>query len=356
MYEDKSAAKLHEEVLEQIDDSYQKTVGYPTFDLTKAFALVLAPMYEQLGYIAGKLDIEQLQDDELTRFVYQRKGVERKEATYSHGMLKVSGNGTVNIGDLFESDGGVQFAATETKQILGEGFVNVQAITAGPAGNVGAGSVTMMPKTLPGITTCTNPEPMLGGYNAETDDSLRERYYEAIRQPPTSGNKYHYLMWAREVAGVGDAKVFPLWQGDNTVLVVIINDNKLPADDELVARVQAHIDPDSTGRGEGQAPIGAYCTVQSAQACAINITLKVMPTANYSATEVQANIRDAVAGYLQSIAFTQDYVSYGKVVNAINDAAGVADFSDLLLNGGISNVAVSERQVAVVGEVVVDAV
>lgn len=356
MYEDRTMDQLHTDILQMINDSYQKTIGYPTYDLTKAFALVLAPMYEQLDYVAGRLDVEQLQGDDLTRFTYQRKGVERKAATHSRGVLKVSGNGQINIGDLFESDGGIQFAATEFKQIAGEGLVSVQATISGTSGNVGAGSITMMPKTLPGMTACTNPDPMLGGYNVETDDSLRQRYYDAIRQPPTSGNKYHYLTWAKEVAGVGDAKVYPLWQGDNTVLVLIINDDKMPADQELVKRVQDHIDPGGTGRGEGQAPIGAYCTVQSAEELAIDISLKVMLAANYSTTEVQDNVSKAVTGYLQSIAFAQDYVSYGKVVNAVNDAAGVADFSDLLLNGGISNVTIGDKQVAVVGEVIIDAV
>ena len=27
--------------------------------------------------------------------------------------------------------------------------------------------------------------------------------------PATSGNVYHYMQWAREVAGVGDSKIFP---------------------------------------------------------------------------------------------------------------------------------------------------
>lgn len=126
----------------------------------------------------------------------------------------------------------------------------VTAIIAGVSGNVGAGSITMIPKTMQGITACTNLEPARGGYAAESDSALREHYYEALRTPATSGNIYHYKQWAKAVSGVGDAKVYPLWAGDNTVQVVIINDNMQPADDTLVKNVQDYIDPESNGTGE----------------------------------------------------------------------------------------------------------
>ena len=255
MYEDMTADKLHEEILDQIDDGYQKTVGYPTYDLTKAFAMVMAPLYLALSDTADKLDVEQLEGNELTRFVKQRKGVKRKEATYATGLLDVTGSGQVKAGDLFETAGGIQFSADTTTDIVSSGSIAVTSTIAGAAGNVGAGAITMMPKTIQGITACNNPAPTSGGYASETDDSLRERYYEALQRPPTSGNKYHYIAWAKEVSGVGDAKVYPLWDGDNTVQIVIIDDNKQPADNKLIASVQQHIDPDSAGTGDGEAPL-----------------------------------------------------------------------------------------------------
>ena len=46
-----------------------------------------------------------------------------------------------------------------------------------------------------------------GGYDAETDDELRRRYFEKVRSLVTFGNKYHYINWAKEVVVVGDANV-----------------------------------------------------------------------------------------------------------------------------------------------------
>ena len=243
----------------------------------------------------------------------------------------------------------MQFAAAVETVIEGEGNVLVTAIIAGISGNVGAGSITMIPKTIQGITACTNLEPARGGYAAESDSALRERYYEALRTPATSGNIYHYKQWAKAVSGVGDAKVYPLWAGDNTVQVVIINDNMQPADDTLIKSVQDYIDPESNGTGEGQAPIGAYCTVTSAEALLVNISVKLILQEGYSTVEIDGAVKE----YLKEIAFKQNYVSYGRIGNAILDVTGVKDYENLLINDGTANIIVPDKSVAVLGEVVI---
>lgn len=346
---EKSTNEIHSEMLNSIDKSYQKSVGFPTFDITKAFAIALTPVYKLIEKVAEKFDVRNLKGDELTLYTKQRKNVVRKEATKATGVLTVYGNGSVRKGDIFETEAGTQFQASETVEIIEAGEVPVEAVKAGVSGNVGADSIVKIPKTLQGINSCTNADETMGGYEQETDESLLERYLEAVRQPPTSGNKYHYKAWAKEVAGVGDAKVFPLWAGDNTVKVVIINDMKQPADSKLIADVQEHIDPGISGTGEGEAPIGAYCTVESATGKDINVSAKVKVLSGYTLEEAVLNIEKGVEEYLRSIAFNQNYVSYGKIANAVNDAEGVEDYSELLINEGTANVSVEDTEVAVKG-------
>ena len=38
-----------------------------------------------------------------------------------------------------------------------------------------------------------------------------------VSLPATSGSKYHYIQWAKEINGVGNAKCLPLWNGNGTV-------------------------------------------------------------------------------------------------------------------------------------------
>lgn len=257
-------------------------------------------------------------------------------------------------GDLFESGGGIQFAAIETVAIRDRGQVSVRCTQAGAIGNLPAGSITLMPVQIAGIVTVSNSDTMTGGYDAETDGAYFDRYLLRLQTPPTSGNQYHYRSWALEVSGVGGVQVYPLGHGPNTVDVVIIDVDGKPANTELVDRVQAHIDPGSQGLGEGEAPIGAYCYVSGAAGISVALALTVTALPGAVQSEVTEAIKQAVATYLKSVAFRQDYVSYAQIAAAILNATGVEDFADLKVNNGTSNVAIAARQVAVLGTVTVN--
>ncbi|MBB6218175.1 putative phage protein gp47/JayE [Anaerosolibacter carboniphilus] len=354
MFEDKTRDSIHDELLANIDSSYDKTQGYPIWDILRSFAIEGEKIYQSMNLLAEKVDVDKLTGSELERFVSQRKGITRKQATKAKGQLTVSGNGTVNIGDLFETPSGIQFRAIETKVISNTGIVNIEALVAGDVGNVPANQITQMPVTLSGITSVNNGGATHDGYEAETDTSLRERYYQALKTPATSGNKWHYLQWAKEIPGVGDAKVFPLDRGDNTVEIVIIDSNKHPASADLVTSVQNYIDPSSLGKGEGTAPIGAYCYVSSAIAKPIDISLSVTLLSGYGLEEVQANIENAVDRYLKEIAFKRDFISYAKLGSVILDSEGVEDYSDLVVNGQSDNIPIGVKEVAILGGVNID--
>lgn len=344
-------SEILETMLSAMPESYQKTVGFPTYDLLAAASMPMEELEAQLQETAAKLDPANLTGAELDSYIKSRSGLVRNQPTYASGVLLVTGNGTVNEGDLFESAGGIQFAATATVAITGSGEVPIRCTSPGAAGNLPAGSVTMMPVQITGIVSVSNPDTLSGGYDAETDQAYYDRYLLRLQTPPTSGNQYHYRLWALEVTGVGGVQIYPLGHGDNTVDVVLINVDGQPADAELVGRVQDHIDPDSKGLGAGEAPIGAYCYVSGAEAVelALSMTVKTLPGAEQSA--VTAAVKAAVAAYLKSIAFAQDYVSYAQINAAVLDAEGVQDVSELKVNGATANVAIGQRQAAVLGEV-----
>ena len=343
-------------MLSNISDDYIKIPGTFTHDLIKNYALAATTLEEKIERLWGMFNIYNLSGNDLERYVFQRKGVKRKEANAATGVVTVKGNGTVREGDLFETPGGVRFAATETKVINISGDVKVKAVTSGSIGNVGANSITLIPVTLQGITSVTNQNPTIDGYDIETDTSLRERYLIEVQKPATSGNIYHYMQWAREVPGVGDSKVFPLWNGNNTVQVVVIDDNKAPASEELVKRVQEYIDPkgksgETWGTGAGQAPIGAYCTITSATAKNINVDVTVVLNSSYELQNVISDVKDKIKQYLKDIAFIKSAVSYSVLGSMILDIEGISEWTELSINGSHSNVSIGEKEVAVMGTV-----
>ena len=321
------------QMLAAVPDSYQKTIGYPTYDWLAGAAIPTAQVSLDLEEAKRKLDPANLTGEELDRYIVPRTGLERTAATFARGEVTVTGTGTVPAGTLFESQGGIQYAATAQVEAAGSAKVPVQCVTAGAAGNLPARTVTLMPVQVAGIVSAVNEAPMSEGYEAETDEAYYQRFLVRLQTPPTSGNQYHYLSWAMEAPGVGGVQVYPLDRGDNTVGVVLVDQFGEPASEELVEQVQTHIDPDSKGIGEGEAPIGAYCYVSAAveQAVALSLTLVLAEGAEQET--VEAAIRAAVSGYLKeqaleayqpSLSPEKGYrVSYARIGSAILDT----DFS-----------------------------
>ncbi len=344
--------KVHKELLGQVSDTYQKTEGFPTWDILKAAAFGIKRVWDKVFMIDYLQDVDNLTGTDLERFIYQRKGLKRKEATHAVGFVNiVRGEGVVREGDVFSTSGGVEFTATETKAVKEGDKVAVQAINAGLVGNVAAETIVEMPVTIQGIAKITNDAPSADGYDSEDDDSLRDRYYEALREPATSGNVAHYRRWAREVEGVGDCKVFALWKGDNTVQVVIVDDNGLSPTAETVKRCQDYIDPDSAGTGMGEAPIGAHCTVNAATVLNIDVSATIVLDNNVELENIKASASAAIKKYLASVALNAEYVSMAKLGNIIISTEGVADYHSLKINGNADRVPVPAKSVAVLRSV-----
>lgn len=337
-------------IRDRMDAKYEKTAGYLLYDVTEAVGQEMAEQDTYAQETRNMFFVDNLTGDYLTAFVDERRGVKRRAATSAIGAVKVTGNGTVKAGDLFETTTGVQFEATETKGVSGEDTIAIKAVVAGNSGVVGAGSITQMPVTIAGIATCVNDEATHDGYDEEDDTSLRKRYYAALQVPANGANKASYEKWALEVEGVGGAKVYPLGHGENTVDVVIVNQDMEPADAALVSTVQDVIDPNSSGEGNGKAMIGAHCYVASATGTKINIAGVLSCTG--AKEDVVEKIKKSVKSYFKKIALTGKEVSHSQVTNAIVETEGVDDVENLKLNGGNSNIPIADKSVAILGTVV----
>ncbi|WP_274363706.1 baseplate J/gp47 family protein [Paenibacillus thermotolerans] len=350
-FDDDDKERILNEMLDSVPDTYDKRAGSPIYDSLAPPAEQFAKTDAKIEEVKKKLSIDELTGDELARRVKERTGIDRRAATNAVGEVMLTGTGPIQIGDLFETSNGIQFQATEVKNIVANGTVKIEALVAGPNGNVPAGTITLFPVTIAGFTAVSNPSPTTDGFAAESDADLLQRYYDRIRTPATSGNKSHYLNWAKEVGGVGAARVLPLWNGDNTVKVVIIDANRLPASVQLVEDVQDYIDPGAAGLGEGAAPIGAFVTVTSAAGLNINIVVSIVLSSGYTLEQADSNISAGLTAYLQGIAFVENVVSYAKIGAAILSSEGVEDYSGLTVNGGTVNIPVGTEQVAVLGSV-----
>lgn len=334
-------------LLSDVSDEYDKSVGSFFFDVEKPVSDELETVYAQVSDILNNGFAKTAKGQYLDNKVAEQ-GITRKPATAATVVVKVSGTAgeRISVGDKVASDDLV-FTVTETATIDESGTVYVSAScdTPGRIGNIPVGAINRFPVTLPGLVSVTNEEAAAGGFDAETDDELRERYFEKVSLPATSGSKYHYVMWAKEVGGVGDAKCIPLWNGAGTVKVIIINSDKGAASAELISAVASHI--------EENRPIGASVTVESATPLLINISVSLVLSNGVTEEIARSRMESSITAFLQNSAFSSTYISFAQIGGCILNCEGIVDYTDLTINGGTENITVSETAVPVLGVITI---
>ena len=334
--------EIIEYMLASVPSEYDTSVGSFFYDL-------LYPVAEQVYRLQDSISTLDLNAFALTAVgeyldsKVAEQGITRKAATYATGTVRISGDvgATIQKGSKIAADE-VLFAVDKAAVIPNNGFIDLPAtcVTAGAVGNVDVGDIDYFPVTLPKLTEVTNITEFTGGYDEETDSELLERYLEKVSRPNVSGNKYHYIEWAKEVSGVGDASVIPLWNGPGTVKVVIVDSLNQPADDELITAVAEHI--------EELRPIGAKVTVVSANELTITVSVNISNDVTETMIE---DIETAIANYLSGEALTKGYISYAKIGSIILAVDGVEDYSSLKVNNSTANITIADGAVPVLGSV-----
>lgn len=325
-------------LLAEISAIFDKSVGSFFYDAEMPVAIEAERVYSQLDENLNQAFVRTATGTRLD-LKGEDYNVSKNAATKASGHVTITGvaGASIVIGQKVASDLN-EYEVTENKTIAtGQTTMSVavQCSVAGESGNVIAGAINKFPVTISGLSSVNNPyghdttpQEFSNGYDIEEEEAFRERIFEAIREPKTSGNKYHYKFWAKEVEGVGDARVIPLWDGAGTVKVVICDTDYRAADSTLTDAVKAYIDPGS-GTGEGQAPIGANCTVSSGEEKNIQVRANVSLASGANINTVKARISVAIADYLKTIALTESKVSFGFIGNVIYDDSEVVDYENL---------------------------
>lgn len=342
-------SNIQADLLDEMPDTYSKIKGTWLWEMFKAFAIKIFELLGLLTDTASKLNVENLQGDELDAYVRQWTDLTRKKAQRASGCLDVTGNGNIYAGTVVATESGIQFVVLEDTYINGTVSVPIEAVNAGDDGNVGANTVTVLVTSNAYVTSITNSIATEGGTDEETDDALRARYYLRLQMPATSGNKSHYILWALECAGVGGAKASRDTDVNNKVNLYICGDGGEAVDDTIIENVQIYIDPNKNGDGSGVAPIGAICQVFGAVEKALIISGTVELDNTIESDDVLENIHIALTAYLSKINFNATEVSYAKLLNIALGCEGVNDITDFKVNDSYSNITCDETEIFYIG-------
>ena len=348
MYTDRDKDQILSDMLESVQEDVDKREGSVVYDM-------LAPPSEEFEILQhvleavsenGFIDTAQMEYVDLRAMEY---GEYRKPAERAKGWLLISDKigREINIDTVVmtEHDGEpIALQIVEYNVVPESGEVTVQAVAVEPGdnGNIPAYS-DMTCVDLP-EAIITNPIELLGGVDRESDEELKSRVLLKVRKPITSGNIYHYELWARQIAGISQARVTPLWDGPGTVKVTVINSEGRAPTSEQVQLVAEHI--------EKERPIGATVSVVAITEVPINIYIELELTEGLVPSDVKEEVKQNIAQYLVE---ANTEIRHSQIARAILRTEGVKDYKSVLIGTvaelGNHNIIISADDVAVVGEV-----
>ncbi|MFS0841175.1 baseplate J/gp47 family protein [Paenibacillus sp. 1P03SA] len=347
MYEDQTKDVILARMLNEVPSDMDKRPGSITYDMQSPASIEFALAYIELSGVLDKGFAATTYGEYLTLRCAEM-AVYRKGAVKASVPVTLTGaDGTViKAGQRVSTDtlDPVYFVTRKDVTIInGSATVDADAEVGGKNGNVGVGQIRLTVGNITGVASVTNHVAADGGADEESDEELLVRYEERVSTPSTSGNAAHYRQWAKEVPGISDAIVYPTWNGNGTVKVVLLDTDKTTPTPAKVAEVAAYI--------EDNRPIGATVTVVGAVEVPINVSLSATIASTSSIAAVKKQLEEGLKTYLNSLAFRDPLVRYTQVQRVILDIPDIIDYTGLKVNGQTFNLEIPNGSVAVIGTV-----
>jgi uncharacterized phage protein gp47/JayE len=172
------------------DPELDTSIGTPVRKILDAVAGSLADAYVENHLLSYAYDIDSKTDADLDSFC-QLFGIARIAARRAVGTVTFSRTGDLTptvfipVGTEIASSSDSSTVVTTVvggTMMPGSSSVTVpvQAVTAGPEGNLGAGMATTIISPIAGVNTVTNTAALTGAMSRETDSELRTRWKSTV--------------------------------------------------------------------------------------------------------------------------------------------------------------------------------
>ena len=295
MFEDMTPEKIRGRILGRLKTDLQTREGSFTNDLIAAAAEELSEAYHSLDALIPAFYVDETSGPYIDKQA-GTVGIVRKAGTKARCGVTFTGadGAAIPAGAVYYTASGLAFyleAPVTLRDGAGEG--TLLAAEPGDAYNIAAGEIVTALRNYSGVSDFTNSAAD-GGADPETDGALLGRYLERMRKPATSGNPWHYQRWAKEVEGVGAARIVSKWNGPGTVKVIVADQDLQPATAAAVSACAAHI--------EEERPIGPSVTVEAAKTLEVTVEAAVTLESGAGASGVRAALEEAVTEYLRTTA------------------------------------------------------
>lgn len=358
-YEDMTYELIMNRMMNRVTEKYpnlDNREGSIIFNALAPAAIELAIMYTELDNVLDESFVDTASREYLL-IKCKETGMNIENFEASHGVHKGFFDVEVEIGSRWNCDI-YNYVVTEFLGMYSELDIDdnpveyytykMECETEGSSPNNQVGDLTPITEYPSGLTYAQIRECLIEGENEASDDEIRESYYAYTGNGAIDGNVSQYKTWCDLYEGIGNYKIFPLWNGNNTVKVSILSTSNNVASDELVESFQNYLDPGVEGMGNGVAPIGSFVTVGTATEVPIDMSANIKLKDGYDDVTM---IDLEVDKYLRSISYDKLTVAYMNIGAAILNIEGVDSISNLKLNGSTEDITLNEEEIPVVGTV-----
>lgn len=336
---------IKQRIFDNINIDIDKREGSFLSNMISPLSEELAKAYINMSDILSLGFIEDNFDTFLDKRVSEF-GVYRKQGTKAIGEIKVEGkegaiitNGTlIKANDLY-------FTVLNDIELPTDNILYVEANEVGYKYNLLANTEFELVEKNDKVTKLVNEVDFSKGVDIESDEDLRKRFVKVVNNPSTSGNKAHYEEWALEVDGVGRAMVYPLWNGNGTVKVMVIGNDNKPVTEDIINNCKLHI--------EENMPIGCQLTVITASLLNVSVKASIELKEGYTLEDIKSDFENSLNEYLKEVTTE---LTYSKVYGLLANHVGVEDMSTLKLNDSSNNIAISEDKIINISEIILSEV
>lgn len=281
--------------------------------------------------------------------VVQYLGLTRRQGTKAVADVEFSGDDLTFIPEEFlletVAEEPIQFQTTTSGYInSGSITLQVEALDAGIDGNVAANTITEVVNPISGLDSITNPDAAQGGSERETDQELRERYYDsydraggstltAIRANILENTGVTACLMLENYSMDTDSNGLPpksfesiVYGGVDEEIIQAIFDKK-PAGIESYGDISGEIDDE----------IGRTHTISFSRAALVDIYVSMtIERSSDFPYDGEDEIKSEILNYITNELSINNDVIYTKLFDLIYNTVGVDDITELYLGTSAS--------------------
>lgn len=343
-------------------DSRQGSIIYDSLAIT---CTKLADAIMELKKIADEGYIATATVKENIDYRVAERGITRDPATKAKRLgVFTYPSGTpasISIGSLFctiddNKDNVINYTVVEQYEndgVIVPGSYILECQLEGTIGNTYFGEI--LPLTdMDTLGSATLTTILVPARDEESNDSVKQRYYDTFNIEAFGGNIADYRQYMRNFTGVGQTQIYPRTKDDKHIILSCVDPTNQPISQEYQNTIRQTLDPenyygngnDTSGLGLGVVPIGHYPLVTTPETTNLDIVLEIILSNTGYLETARQQIETNINNYIKELQDSWSdgdgeyniVVYYNKILAFAETSQGVANVKTCTINGGTDNI------------------